>query len=156
MPAPIFNFRNVKVRVANDQATTIYKVSSFDSNIPNNTLPPGVDPTEVSIVLLTVQCSNITGSPSSPTQRKTINLSVWVDNPPDPLYSPVARRYLVNNYTLIPNNAFDPLNGNLIMSSGDSLVVQVSNPPAETTNTSTDNCVDVIVSLLEIANATAT
>lgn len=156
MPAPIFNFRNVKVRVTNNQPTTIYKVSSYDQTIPNTTLPPGVDPTEVSIVLLTVQCSNITGSPSSPTLRKTINLSVWIDNPPDPAYLPTGRRYLVNNYTIIPNNAFDPLNGNLIMSSGDTLVVQVSNPPAETTNTSTDNCVDVVVSLLEIANATAT
>jgi hypothetical protein len=156
MPAPIFNFRNVKVRVANNQPTTIYKVSSFDNTVPNNTLPPGVDPSEVSIVLLTVQCSNITGSPSSTTARKTINLSVWIDNPPDPAFLPTGRRYLVNDYTIIPNNAFDPLNGNLIMSSGDSLVVQVSNPPGETTNTGTDNCVDVVVSLLEIANATAT
>ena len=156
MPAPIFNFRNVKVRLANNQPTTIYKVSSFDNTIPNNTLPPGVDPSEVSIVLLTVQCSNITGSPSSTTARKTINLSVWIDNPPDPAFLPTGRRYLVNDYTIIPNNAFDPLNGNLIMSSGDSLVVQVSNPPGETTNTGTDNCVDVVVSLLEIANATAT
>jgi hypothetical protein len=66
-----------------------------------------------------------------------------------------VRRYLVNDYTIIPNNAFDPLSGNLILTAGDSLRVQVSNPAAET-NTVVDNSLDVTVSLLEIANATAT
>jgi hypothetical protein len=149
MPAPIFNFRNVKMRVPDGNPLTIYTVAPYSGISPDSTLPLGVDPTEVSIVLLTVQCANITGNSSQTvTSRKTINLSVWVE-------SNSIRNYLVNDYTIIPNNAFDPLNGNLIMRAGDSLRVQVSNPAAETTNTSIVNAVDVTVSLLEIANATA-
>lgn len=53
---------------------------------------------------------------------------------------------LVKNYSVIANNAFDPLNGNLVLTSKLSLYVQTDSP----------NYVDVIVSLLEIANATAT
>jgi hypothetical protein len=149
MPAPIFNFRNVKMRVPDGNPLTLYTVATFSNASPMSTLPLGVDPTEVSIVLLTVQCANISGNPSqTTTPRKTINLSVWVENNS-------IRNYLVNDYTVIPNNAFDPLNGNLIMSAGDSLRVQVSNPSSETANQSVVNCVDVTVSLLEIANATA-
>ena len=149
MTAPIFNFRNVKLRIPNGDPLVVYSVASYSNTNPNTTLPLGVDPTEVSIVLLTVQCANITGNISQGAPaRKTINLSVWIENSG-------IRNYLVNDYTIIPNNAFDPLNGNIIMSSGDSLRVQVSNPASETTNTAITNCVDVTVSLLEIANATA-
>ena len=150
MPAPIFNFRNVRARIPDANPLTIYSVTSYSGISPNTTLPLGVSPTEVSVVLLTVQCANISGnsSPGVP-PRKTINFSVWLES------TDGVRRYLVNDYTIIPNNAFDPLSGNLIMTNGDALRVQVSNPTVETTNTVVDNCVDVTVSLLEIANATA-
>ena len=149
MPAPIFNFRNVKKRIPDSAEFTIYGVDLYNAGDVASTLPVGVDPSEVSVVLLTVQCANISGnaSPGVP-PRKTINLSVWLENSG-------TKRYLVNDYTIIPNNAFDPLNGNLIMTAGDQLRVQVSNPASETVNLSVDNCVDVTVSLLEIANATS-
>lgn len=53
--------------------------------------------------------------------------------------------YLVENYGVIANNAFDPLNGNLVLTSKLALLVETDSP----------NYVDVTVSLLEIANATA-
>lgn len=150
MPAPIFNFRNVRKRVPNDQPFTIYGLVDYSEVDTQGTLPVGVDPSEVSVVLLTVQCANISGNlTESAPPRKTINISVWIESLDG------VRRYLVNDYTIIPNNAFDPLNGNLIMTAGDTLRVQISNPAAETVNTATANCVDVTTSLLEIANATA-
>jgi hypothetical protein len=53
--------------------------------------------------------------------------------------------YLVEGYSVIASNAFDPLNGNLVLTSNLALVVETDTP----------NYVDVTVSLLEIANATA-
>jgi hypothetical protein len=53
--------------------------------------------------------------------------------------------YLVEKYSVIANNAFDPLNGNLVLTSKLALVVETDTP----------NYVDITVSLLEIANATA-
>jgi hypothetical protein len=53
--------------------------------------------------------------------------------------------YLVEDYSVIASNAFDPLNGNLVLTSNLALVVETDTP----------NYVDVTVSLLEIANATA-
>lgn len=53
---------------------------------------------------------------------------------------------LVENYNVIANNAFDPLNGNLVLTSNLGLYVKCS----------AKNAVDVVLSLLEIANATAT
>ena len=52
---------------------------------------------------------------------------------------------LVNDYEVLPNNAFDPLNGNLVLTSKLGLYIQADIP----------NVIDVTVSLLEIANATA-
>lgn len=52
---------------------------------------------------------------------------------------------LVNDYEVLPNNAFDPLNGNLVLTSKLGLYIQAD----------IANVVDVTVSLLEIANATA-
>lgn len=150
MPAPIFNFRNVRARVPNADPLTLYSVTSYSATSTTPTLPVGVSPTEVSVVLLTVQCANISGNGGTGIpQRKTINFSIWLESLDG------TRRYLVNDYTIIPNNAFDPLSGNLIMTAGDALRVQVSNPATETAIPSVENCVDVTVSLLEIANATA-
>lgn len=53
--------------------------------------------------------------------------------------------YLVEDYSVIASNAFDPLNGNLVLTNKLALVVETDTP----------NYVDVTVSLLEIANATA-
>lgn len=53
---------------------------------------------------------------------------------------------LVKDYDIPPNNAFDPLNGNLVLSSKLALYVSANIP----------GYVEVVVSLLEIANATAT
>lgn len=53
---------------------------------------------------------------------------------------------LVTDYPVLANNAFDPLNGNLVLTSKLGLYIQCNVP----------NVVDVTVSLLEIANATAT
>lgn len=53
---------------------------------------------------------------------------------------------LVSDYSVLPNNAFDPLNGNLVLTSKLALIIQAD----------IANVVDVTVSLLEIANATAT
>lgn len=51
---------------------------------------------------------------------------------------------LVKDYPILPQNAFDPLNGNLVLTSKLGLYIQ-----------SNAKDVDVVVSLLEIANATA-
>ena len=51
---------------------------------------------------------------------------------------------LVKDYPILPQNAFDPLNGNLVLTSKLGLYIQTNAKD-----------VDVIVSLLEIANATA-
>jgi hypothetical protein len=53
---------------------------------------------------------------------------------------------LVKDYSIPPSNAFDPLNGNLVLSSKLALYVSANIP----------GYVEVVVSLLEIANATAT
>jgi hypothetical protein len=54
--------------------------------------------------------------------------------------------FLVSNYGVLPNNAFDPLSGNLVLTNKLALYVQAD----------AKNAMDVTVSLLEIANATAT
>ena len=51
---------------------------------------------------------------------------------------------LVKDYPILPQNAFDPLNGNLVLTSKLGLYIQANAKD-----------VDVVVSLLEIANATA-
>lgn len=53
---------------------------------------------------------------------------------------------LVKDYSVPPNNAFDPLNGNLALSAKLALYATANIP----------GCIEIIVSLLEIANATAT
>jgi len=53
---------------------------------------------------------------------------------------------LVKDYPVLANNAFDPLNGNLVLTAKLGLYILCNVP----------NVVDVTVSLLEIANATAT
>lgn len=136
MVAPIFKFRNVKVRLDTTNATFIYGVIPGNTA---NTLATGVDPTEISTVILTVQISNLTVNP--------VSVSAYVQNAASPpTFDALSARALVEDYPLVARNAFDPLSGNLVLSANDQLWVQ----------TSAANSCDVIVSMLEIANATAT
>lgn len=136
---PIFKFRNVRVRLSTTDPTFIYGVISNDTLRPNQTLDPGITPDSVSTVILTVQISNIS-NPSA-----TVNVSAFVDTATIAGVGMTSlSRNLVKSYPLIPNNAFDPLSGNLILSTGDQLWVQAD----------VANSCDVVVSLLEIANAT--
>jgi hypothetical protein len=144
MVAPIFKFRNVRLRLTSSNATFVYGVVPFDQAIPDKTLAPNTAIDAVSTVVLTVQISNITTPPA------TVNVSAYVQNSTDTSIflnagQIGAARTLVEDYPLVGLNAFDPLSGNLVMAAGDQLWIQAS---------SANSC-DVIVSLLEIANATA-
>ena len=140
MVAPIFRFRNVKIRLSTNSATFIYGVVEYNSSQPDSTLAEGVDPTEVSSVILTVQVSNMSGV--------SVPISAYIQNATStapPLEMSTART-LVEDYPLLAKNAFDPLSGNLVMADGDQLWITAG----------TANVCDVVVSILEIANATAT
>jgi hypothetical protein len=138
MTAPIFNFRNVKIRLTTASATTVYSVLPYSSGSPSTTLPSGVINTEVSAIVLTMQCANITGSTGSNLLAANVLVTASVTNS-----ATLATNLLVSNYPVVPYNAFDPLSGNLILTAND--ILQVT--------TDTPNGVDVIISLLEVANA---
>lgn len=149
MVAPIFRFRNVKTRLISNQPTFVYGVNTHIPTLADRTLAEGVFTDEVSTVLLTVQISNLTGLPGSPVDA-TVNVSAYIQNSTSltggvPLFDAVNSRLLVHRYPLISNNAFDPLSGNLVLASHDQLWIQCDTAVA---------C-DVTLSLLEIANATA-
>lgn len=148
MVAPIFKFRNVKIRVTNTAPVFVYGVVSNISNLPDSTLASGVSASEVSAVILTIQISNITGAPgvSGAPAAQPVQVSSFIQNSTSTSSLLNTSRILVSAYPLIPQNAFDPLNGNLILSENDQLWVSAS----------VGNSVDVTVSLLEIANALAT
>lgn len=133
MVAPIFNLRNVKVHVpdtiSSPTPTLVYGVVANTASYAS--LAPTVAVGEVTVVLLTVQCSNLaTGVVNVTAEVKNIVSSTTV--------------VLVKSYPVIPNNAFDPLSGNLILGPNDILQI-----------TATGGAVDVVVSLMEIANATS-
>jgi hypothetical protein len=140
MVAPIFKFRNVKIRLSSSSPTFIYGVVPFDGSNPNSTLANGVAVDEVSAVILTVQVSNLTTSPPA-----AVTVSAYIQNSGSTSSFLASARTLVEDYRLLGNNAFDPLSGNLALSANDQLWVRAS----------AANSCDVIVSLLEIANATA-
>ena len=135
MTAPIFLFRNVKVTLTNNVSTPIYGLVPATSYA---SLASGTLPSDISTVLLTVQCSNTTDIGATQT-GSVVNVSTSIVNGS-------TTQTLVSNYPVIPNNAFDPLNGNLVMTAGDILYVKSSSATGD---------IDVVVSLLEIANATA-
>jgi hypothetical protein len=136
---PIFKFKNIRVRLDSVLPTLIYGVVSNDGS--PNTLDPGIRPRDVSAVILTVQISNLTTA--------TVPISAYVYNSatlnPDLLTFNNDALTLVKNYPLLAKNAFDPLSGNLVLAENDQLWLQAN----------TANACDVVVSLLEIANATA-
>jgi hypothetical protein len=125
MTAPIFKFKNVSARIDTTDPTVIYGVF-----VGTNGLDAGVLPTEVTAVLLTIQCANV--------EEEPVLITVQVSNG-------TTSRYLVRHYPVPGSNAFDPLTGNLVLAENDRLVVSASRASA----------VDVVVSLLEIANASA-
>lgn len=137
MVAPIFRFRNVKLRLTSTNPTFVYGVVSFDPANADKTLADGIIPSEVSSVLLTVQIANLTAN--------GVTVSAYIQNAALADTFLTSARTLVEDYPLVAQNAFDPLSGNLVMGEGDQLWIQ----------TSSANSCDVIVSLLEIANATA-
>lgn len=140
MVAPIFRFRNVKVRLSTVNPTFIYGVVAYDSANADKTLASGIGIQEVSSVILTVQVSNVTTTPAT-----TVNVSAYVQNSSSTASFLTSARTLVEDYPLVAQNAFDPLSGNLVLGANDQLWLQASGA----------NSCDVIVSLLEIANATA-
>lgn len=149
MVAPIFKFRNIKVRLSTSSPTFVYGLNEFNPAFPG-TLEDEIDPSEVSTVLLSVQVSNLTGVSGFPEPAQTVRVSAWVQRSSTLSYNANVSRSLVSEYPLVSNNSFDPLGGNLVLSwdeilGGDQLWVQ----------TDVANSCDVIVSLLEIANATA-
>jgi hypothetical protein len=139
MVAPIFKFRNVKIRLSTNSPTFIYGVVEYNGSQPDSTLADGVDVEEVSSVILTVQVSNMSGV--------SVPISAYIQNS-ESIAPPLGNtaRTLVEDYPLIAKNAFDPLSGNLVMSANDQLWVTAG----------TASVCDVVVSILEIANATAT
>lgn len=149
MVAPIFKFRNVRMSVTTATPTFIYGVVPYDSTMPTQTLASGVSSSEVSVIVLTIQVSNITGSNSTVPAAQTVATSVGIWNsttPPTTLDTADANYYsLVSNYPLIAQNSVDPLSGNLVLGAGDQIWV----------TTDVANSVDVIVSLMEISNASA-
>lgn len=149
MTAPIFKFRNVKVRLSTTDPTFVYGVMENNPSLPG-TLDVDVLPEEVSTVLLSVQVSNLTGGTGFPEPAQTVDVSAYVQRSTGLVYNENLSRALVYAYPLMSNNSFDPLGGNLVMSwdslnGGDQLWVTAD----------VANSCDVIVSLLEIANATA-
>jgi hypothetical protein len=145
MVAPIFKFRSVTARLTSTNPTFVYGVVPYVAALANNTLAEGVVVSEVSTVVLTVQVSNITGYTSPALQ--TVSVSAFIQNSTTvpPTFDIAQSRVLVFNYPLITNNAFDPLSGNLVLSANDQLWI----------STNLALSCDVTVSLLEIANATA-
>jgi hypothetical protein len=140
MVAPIFNFRNVKLTLSTTSATNVYGLTTYDPSNINTTLAAGVLPTDVTGVILTLQCSNTTGTTTSGIAAQTVHVSAMVNNTVTG-----TTTMLVYNYPVLGNNAFDPLSGNLILGANDVLQVQ----------TDVAGSIDVVVSLLEVANATA-
>lgn len=149
MVAPIFKFRNIKVKLSTADPTFVYGLNEFNFAFPG-TLEDEIEPAEISTVLLSVQISNLTGGVGFPTPAQTVSVSAFMQRSGILTYSDVNSRSLVLDYPLVSNNSFDPLGGNLVLSwdelnGGDQLWLK----------TSVANSCDVIVSLLEIANATA-
>lgn len=149
MTAKIFNFRSIRIRLATSTMTPVYGVvSALDTlsvpvgqnDLPQK-LPAGTAPSEVSVVVLTIQCANITGAPGVGPIAQPVNVSSMIANTSD---IPGTTRMLVNAYPVIANNSFDPLSGNLILTARDVLYVQ----------SSVAGGIDVTIGLLEIANAT--
>lgn len=137
---PIFKFKNIKVKLTTiDTPTFIYGVNSYV--LGNNTLDSGISPADITSVVLTVQISNLL--------LTNVLVDVLVQNSQSLTFTPANAYYLVKAYPVVPANAFDPLSGNLSLGAYDQIWVRYS-----VAGGASNGC-DVVVSLLEIANATA-
>ena len=134
---PIFKFKNIRVKLIDTTPTLIYGVISNDGTV--NTLDQGIKPADVSTVILTVQISNLL------TSSVPVSAYVYNGSTKPAVLNTTTALALVKDYPLLAKNAFDPLSGNLVLASGNQLYIQ----------SATANACDVVVSLLEIANATA-
>jgi hypothetical protein len=133
---PIFKFKNIKVKLTTTAPTFIYGVNSYVAG--NNTLDSGIAPADITSIALTVQISNLS-------TVTTVLVDVLVQNSQSLTFNSANAYYLVKAYPVVPANAFDPLSGNLSLGANDQIWV---------TSNTVNGC-DVVVSLLEIANATA-
>jgi hypothetical protein len=129
--APIFRFRNVRKRLSTTGNTLIYGVIPGADGVGSD-----YSADEVSAVILTVQVANL----SATARPVAVTLADGV-----PGAGGVVETTLVKDYPVPPNNAFDPLSGNLVLTSGLRIYARA---------TAADQ-LEVMVSLLEIANATA-
>lgn len=135
---PIFKFKNIRVRLDSTAPVPIYGMVTNDGT--TRTLDSGIRAKDVSAVILTVQVSNLISAPP-----QTVNVTAYVNNNSSLTFNSGTARTLVKDYPLLAKNAFDPLSGNLVLAEGDQLWLQAG----------VANACDVVVSLLEIANATA-
>jgi hypothetical protein len=129
--APIFKFKNVRKKLSSTNKTLLYGVIQGSDGVGND-----YSAGEVSAVILTVQISNTSSSPAP------VTVSV-ADG--DIGNGQTIENVLVNSYPIPPNNAFDPLSGNLVLTENLRIYAQTSIP----------NNVEITISLLEIANASA-
>jgi hypothetical protein len=129
--APIFLFRNVRKKLTNTSKTLIYGVIAGSDGVGSS-----YSPSEVSAVVLTVQIANIHSSPVA----VTLTISDGAVGS-----AGVVETTMVNGYSVPANNAFDPLSGNLVLTNGLRIYAQAAS----------GNHLEVVVSLLEIANASA-
>lgn len=131
--APIFKFRNVRKKLSTTSATLLYGVVTGSDGIGND-----YDPSQVSAVVLTIQiASSDVSAPVSTTLFVSDGIAGGVS---------VVQTLLVSQYPVPPQNAFDPLSGNLVLTDGLRVYAQ----------TSTVDKIEIVMSLLEIANAAAT
>lgn len=130
--APIFKFRNVRKKLSTTSPTLLYGVVSGSDGIGND-----YSPDQVSAVVLTIQiASSDVSAPVSTTLFVADGVPGGVS---------VTQTLLVNQYPVPPQNAFDPLSGNLVLTNGLRVYAQ----------TSTTDKIEIVMSLLEIANAAA-
>jgi hypothetical protein len=129
--APIFKFRNVRKKLSSTNKTLIYGVIAGSDGVGTD-----YSPSEVSAVVLTVQVANTSASPVNTTVSVTDGVLGS---------GGVVETTLVNTYSVPAYNAFDPLSGNLVLTDGLRIYAQAASA----------NNIEIVVSLLEIANASA-
>jgi hypothetical protein len=130
--APIFKFRNVRKKLSSTSATILYGVVTGTDGIGTD-----YSPDQVSAVVLTIQIAN--SDVSAP-----VSATLFVTDGSIGAVS-TTETLLVKDYPVPPRNAFDPLSGNLVLTDGLRIYAQAA----------TADKVEIVMSLLEIANAAA-
>lgn len=111
----LYEIKNTTVQIRTTDPTVVYEVSQDKVG-------------QVSAIVISCQIANITD--------EDIPCTAYVQGEDGTLYS------LCTDFILPPNNSYDPLVGNLVISGSTKLVIQGS-----------EAGLDVVVSLVEIANA---